>query len=125
MSQTIGESREAWGIDVCEKAADIANNCKASDRPFYIVYCCKEDKPQSEKIGKAVFKQSFNMYKEKPPAILGILVWYVDINGELLFQPDLSAPYDVPLDERLLSDKSSDVSERVASQGEKLKVLVS
>lgn len=125
MSQTIGESREAWGLDVWNKAGDIANNVKASDRPFYIVYCCKEDKAQSEHVGKAVFKQAYKMYKEKPPAILGILVWYVDETGDLLFQPDLSAPFDVPLDERLLSDKASDVSDRVATQGQKLKVLVS
>jgi hypothetical protein len=125
MVQEIGESREAWGLDVWNKASDIANNVKASDRPFYIVYACKEDKAQSEHVGKAVFKQAFKMYKEKPPAILGILVWYVDEAGDLLFQPDLSAPFDVPLDERLLSDKSEDTSERLSAQGEKLKVLVS
>lgn len=80
----------------------------------------------SNKLGRVAFKQAFKAYYEKPPALLGILVWYYDpMSGAFDFKPELSAPHDVPLDERLLSDKASDVSGRVATQGEKLKVLVS
>lgn len=125
MTQEIGESREAWGKDVWDKASDIALNAKASDRPFYIVYACKEDKAMSNQLGKVAFKQAFNLYKQKPPLILGILTWYVDQTGELWFKPELSAPYDVPVDPNLLSDKTSEVFESVADQGEKLNVLVS
>ena len=126
MVQEIGESREAWGWDVMRKAEEFANNMKHEMRPFYIVYACKEDRGMSNKIGRAAFKQAFKAYFDKPPAILGILVWKVShAASEFRFCPELSAPHDIPLDERLLSDKASDVSERVATQGEKLKVLVS
>jgi len=126
MAQEIGESREAWGLDVMKMAEDFASHMKNHQEPFYIVYACKEDKPASEKLGKTVFKQAFRAYHGRPPAILGILVWYVDHStGEFRFCPELSAPHDVPLDPHLLSDKASDASERVAAQGEKLNALVS
>jgi hypothetical protein len=65
-------------------------------------------------------------YFSKPPVILGILVWYVDNKlGLFEFRPELSAPPDVPLDPKLLSDKASDASARVSLQGEKLKAIVS
>ncbi len=124
--QEIGESREAWGWDVMRMAEKFANSMSHESRPFYIVYACKEDRGMSNKLGKGAFKQAFKAYYDKPPAILGILVWYVNNReSEFKFCPELSAPPDVPLDERLLSDKASDASERVANQGEKLKVLVS
>lgn len=126
MAQEIGESREAWGLDVMKMAENFANNMKHQRDPFYIVYACKEDKPASERLGKAVFKQAMKAYQGRPPAMLGILVWYVDHDaGVFKFCPELSAPPDVPLDQSLLSDKASDVSERVAAQGEKLNALVS
>lgn len=126
MAQEIGESREAWGWDVMKMAEDFANNMSKEMKPFYIVYACKEDRGLSNRLGRFSFKQAFKAYFDKPPAILGILVWYVNHTlGEFRFCPELSAPPDVPLDERLLSDKESDVSDRVASQGEKLNALVS
>jgi hypothetical protein len=124
--QEIGESRETWGWDVVRMAEDFANNMKNESRPFYIVYACKEDRGMSNKLGTPTFKQAFKAYFDRPPAILGILVWYVDHRkGEFRFIPELSAPPDVPLDPKLLSDKASDASERVSLQGEKLKALVS
>lgn len=126
MAQEIGESREAFGWDVMRMAEDFANKMSHETRPFYIVYACKEDRGMSNRLGRTAFKQAFKAYYDKPPAILGILVWYVNnLQSEFRFCPELSAPPDVPLDERLLSDKASDASERVASQGERLKVLVS
>lgn len=126
MAQEIGESREKWGWDVMNMAVDFAEKMKKEVRPFYIVYACKEDKPQSEKTGSFVFKQAFRAYYDRPPAILGILVWYVNHPlGEFRFIPELSAPPDVPLDPSLLSDKASDASASVMAQGEKLKALVS
>ena len=126
MAQEIGESREAWGWNVWRMAEDFANNMKSESRPFYIVYACKEDRGMSNKLGKSAFKQAIKAYYDKPPVMLGILVWYVNhATGEFKFVPELSAPPDVPLDPSLLSDKASDVSERVATQGEKLKAIVS
>ena len=126
MTQTIGEARESWGRDVMKMVESFAENMKHERDPFYVVYACKEDKGASNKLGRGAFKQAIRAYKSKPPAILGILVWYVNhSNGEFRFIPELSAPPDVPLDPSLLSDKASDASERVSVQGEKLKALVS
>ncbi len=103
MAQEIGESREAWGMDVWAKAEEFANNLKSDVRPFYIVYAAKEDKGQP-----GVFRQSFRFYRDRPPKIIGLLVWYVD-NAQGIFQfvPELSIPPDVPLDQQLLSTDSN------------------
>ena len=121
MVQEMGESREAWGWDVMKMAEDFANKMKRETKPFYIVYACKEDRNKP-----GVFRQAMKAYYAKPPAMLGILVWYVNHPmGEFRFIPELSAPPDVPIDPSLLSDKASDASDRVMAQGEKLKALIS
>jgi len=107
-------------------AENFANHMSREMKPFYIVYACKEDRGMSNQLGRTAFKQAMKAYYDKPPAMLGILVWYVNHGkSEFRFCPELSAPPDVPLDERLLSDKASDASERVAAQGEKLNALIS
>lgn len=121
MAQEIGESREAWGLDVMKMAENFANKMQYEVRPFYIVYACKEDRNKP-----GVFRQAMKAYYSKPQAMLGILVWYVNHPmGEFRFMPELSAPPDIPIDPSLLSDKASDASDRVMRQGEKLKVLIS
>ncbi len=126
MAQEIGESREAWGRDVVKLVQDFANGMKSEVKPFYIVYACKEDRPASAKLGKTVFRQTMKAYYSRPPAMLGILVWFVNHPmGQFNFIPELSAPPDVPIDPSLLSDRPEDFSGRVAQQGAKLKVLVS
>ena len=121
MAQEISESITAWGTDVMKMAEEFAEKMKSEDRPFYIVYACKADTAK-----KGVFRQTMKAYYSKPPAILGILVWYVDHKeGKFEFVPELSAPPDVPLDPALLSDKASDASDRVMAQGKKLKALIS
>lgn len=126
MAQEIGESREAWGWDVMKMAEEFANSMSKEMKPFYIVYACKEDRGMSNRLGRTAFKQAMKAYFHKPAPMLGILVWYVDNRiSEFRFCPELSAPPDVPLDERLLSDKASDASDRVANQGERLNALVS
>lgn len=121
MSQEIGESREAWGRDVWNMASDFASNMKHEDRPFYIVYACKQD---STHLG--AFRQTMKAYYAKPPAMIGILVWYVDNKtGKFEFVPELSAPPDIPLDEKLLSTDSSDSFAEISNKASKLNVLVS
>jgi hypothetical protein len=121
MSQEIGESREQWGQAVWNMAEDFANNMKKESRPFYIVFAAKQDRHNPN-----AFRQTIKAYFAKPPAILGILVWYVDNpKGIFEFVPELSAPIDIPLDQSLLSDKASDASARVAEQGQKLHAIVS
>lgn len=126
MSQEIGETREKLGRDIWQMAEDFATKSKDDGRPYYIVYACKEDKAASVKMGRLVLRQTMKAYYQKPPAILGILVWYVDKKiGEFRFEPELSAPPDVPIDPNMLSTDKDDTSERVALQGEKLGALVS
>ena len=126
MAQEIGESREKWGSDVMKMAEDFANNMKSEVEPFYIVYACKYDAPNSKKYGKAIFKQAMKAYKEKPSAMLGILVWYVNhALSEFKFCPELSAPPDVPVDPNLLSEKASDALPTVMAKGKAMNVLLS
>lgn len=121
MAQEIGEARETWGRDVWLMAEDFANNMKSEDRPFYIVYAAKPHRTEH-----GVFLQTMKAYYQRPTPMLGILVWYVDnASGRFEFLPELSAPYDIPLDDALLSTADGDSSSRVASQGQKLNALVS
>lgn len=121
MAQEIGESRDAWAVDVWHMAEELAANMKSEIKPFYIVYAAKQDRANAHK-----FRQTMKAYYHRPTALLGILVWYVDnAQGIFEFIPELSAPPDVPIDPRLLSDKASDASDRVAAQGNKLNVLLS
>lgn len=126
MVQEIGESREAWGRDVWAMAEDFANSMKSEVKPFYIVYSCKEDKGASERLGRAAFRQTIKAYYHRPEPMLGILTWFVNNpEGRFDFMPDLSAPFDIPLDPSLLSDKESDSFESVSEKGKQLNVLVS
>lgn len=126
MTQTIGESREAWGEAVWKMAENFANNMKKEVKPYYLVYAAKYDAPTSKRMGRGVYRQTMKAYYHRPQAMLGILVWYVNNPlGVFDFVPELSAPPDVPLDPSLLSDKSQDASTRVMEQGAKLHALVS
>jgi hypothetical protein len=119
--QTIGESREAWGRDVWAKAEQFANALKNDKKPFFIVYAAKQDKSRP-----GVFRQSFRSYRQKPPKIIGLLVWYVDnVKGIFKLVPDLSIPPDVPLDPSLLSTKSEDAFPELMEVGQEMGVLLS
>lgn len=121
MAQEIGESREAWGKDVCAKAEEIANSLKSDVKPFYIVFSAKEDRYKP-----GLFRQAFKCYRERPPKLIGILVWYVD-NGQGIFHivPELSIPPDVPLDPSLMSNDSRDAFSNIMEVGQKMGVLLS
>jgi hypothetical protein len=117
----IGEAREQWGRDIWKMAEDFANNMKKEEKPFYVVYCAKQDK-----YDERIFRQTIKAYYHRPAPMLGILVWYVDNNqGIFEFIPDLSAPPDVPINPNLLSNDSCDESARVAEQGKRLHALLS
>jgi hypothetical protein len=119
--QEIGESREAWGKDVWAKAEEMANNLKSDVKPFYIVFAAKQDKNKP-----GTFRQAFRLYRQRPPKIIGLLVWYVD-NAQGIFQfvPELSIPPDVPIDESLLSKSSKDASPELMEVGQKMGILLS
>ena len=121
MVQFLGESREAWGKDVWAKAEAFANDLKSDRQPFYIVFAAKQDKSQP-----GLFRQAFRFYRQKPPKVIGLLVWYVDhVNGVFKFMPDLSIPPDVPLDTNLMSHDTKDMSPALMEVGEKMGVLLS
>jgi hypothetical protein len=121
MAQEIGESREQWGWNVWHHAEDIANNLKSEQKPFYIVFAAKQDKSKP-----GTFRQGFRMYRDRPPKLIGILVWYVDhTKGVFELVPDLSIPPDVPIDEALLSKDSKDSYAAISEVGQKMGVILS
>lgn len=121
MAQEIGESREKWGQDVWKMASDFAENLKKEDRPFYIVYAAKPDKTLP-----GTFRQTIKAYYQKPPTLLGILVWYVhNPKGIFEFRHELSSPPDMPVPQELLGTKKEDLLPRVAERGRQLNVVLS
>jgi hypothetical protein len=121
MSVEIGEAREKWSADVIELVTEFAHKMKHVKEPFYIVFHAKADKGYEN-----TFRQTIKAYYERPPFVLGLLVWYVDHKkSEISFVPELSSPPDVPLDPNLLSDKAEDAFSRVMAQGDKAKILLS
>ena len=121
MAVEIGEARESWGMNVWARAEDIANNLKNDRAPFYIVFAAKEDRSKP-----GTFNQGFRMYRDRPPQLIGVLVWYVD-NAQGIFElvPELSIPPDVPIDPALLSTKSQDASQAIMEVGQSMGVLLS
>lgn len=118
--QEIGESRDAWGRDVWNKAEEFANGLKSDKKPFYIVYAAKQDKAKPNQ-----FRQAFRFYRQRPPKIIGLLVWYVNhLEGSFKFVPELSIPPDVPLDPALLSTDSKDQNPSIMKKGEEMKILL-
>jgi hypothetical protein len=121
MAVEIGEAREAWGMNVLNLVTDFAEQMKHVREPFYIVFHAKQDRNNPN-----TFRQAIRAYYEKPPFLLGLLVWYVDHRkSEIRFVPELSSPPDVPIDPSLLSDKAEDAFTRVMETGQKAKILLS
>jgi hypothetical protein len=129
--QELGETREALSLQCWELVSTFANKMKHEKKPFYIVYAAKSDPAlQGALVNDTVaiggLRQTVKAYYSRPPALLGILVWYVDNNlGIFDFLPELSSPPDVPINQSMLSDKSEDQLTGIMEKGKKMKVLVS
>ncbi len=131
MVQELGETREALSLQCWELVSKFAEGMKREKKPFYIVYAAKQDPGLkganingTTAIGGIV--QTVKAYYNRPPALLGILVWYVDNNlGIMDFIPELSSPPDIPLNPSMLSAKSEDQLISVMEKGKKMNVLVS
>lgn len=120
MPVEIGEAREALGRDVWQMAEDFASNLKSDKKPFYVVYAAKHDRHNP-----SVIRQSFRFYRQRPPKIIGLLVWYADHSkGIFRFVPELSIPPDVPIDPNLLSKDSKDELPSVMEKGQEMNVLL-
>lgn len=131
MPQEMGETRDALALDCWRKAESIAHERKNDVKPFYIIYAAKPDPALAGAnvrgtIASGGIRQCFRISYDRPPFVLGMLVWFVNNPmGVFEFVPSLSSPPDVPLDPSLLSDRSEDQSTRVMEQGQKRKILVS
>ena len=110
----LGEVRESMAWGCWNKAESIAKENSNETEPFYILYNAKPDPNLSGSVvrGKACnggIREHFQLVRERPPFILGVLVWYVDNQkGKFEFVPELSSPPDIPLDPSLLSTRSED-----------------
>lgn len=131
MSQELGETRDAMAMDCWHGAEKIAEERKHDKKPFYIIYAAKSDPALNGAVVKGLvacggIRQTYKLSYQRPPAILGQLVWFVNNPmGIFEFVPQLSFPYDVLLDPSLLSDRKEDQYERVMEKGKKMNVLVS
>jgi hypothetical protein len=131
MTQFLGETRDQMALDCWLGAEKIANERKTDVKPFYIIFAAKPDPHLAGSVinGLVAFggiRQTYKISYQKPPAILGQLVWFVN-NPMGIFQlvPELSCPYDVPLDPQYLSDRKEDQATSVMEQGQKMNVLLS
>lgn len=131
MVQQLGETRDALALATWAKAEQIAQDCKFEVKPFYIVYCAKPDPGLTGAIVNGLFasgglREAWRCVYHRPQLILGQLCWYVDNSlGMFEFMPELSAPPDVPLDPRLLSDRREDQFYGLMDKGKEMNVLVS
>ena len=131
MTQQLGETRDALSLQCWELVSAFANNMRKEKRPFYIVYAAKSDPALTgalvnDTVAIGGLRQTVKAYYNRPAALLGILVWYVDNNlGIFDFVPELSSPPDVPINPSMLSDKSEDQFSSVMQKGKDMKVLVS
>lgn len=119
--QELGETRDQMARGAVKYVEDFISKMKFDRQPFYVVYCARPNY-----LNPGEIRQTVKAYREKPPSLIGVLVWYVDNTlGLVEFRPELSAPWDVPTHESLLSDKSEDKFERVMERGQDLNILVS
>lgn len=131
MVQEMGETRDALAMATWIKAEKIAHDHAKEKKPFYIVYAAKPDPGLAGAVVDGIvaaggIRESFRLTHNRPQAILGQLVWFVNnAMGEFQFLPDLSFPPDIPLDPYLLSDRSEDQLYSIMDKGKQMKVLVS
>lgn len=114
----MGEMRSAMAQGCVDYVHDFVHNMRHIKEPFYVVYHAAVDHLNPNRINQTV-----KAYHAKPPAVLGILVWYVDNSlGICDFRPDLSAPPDVPVHPSFLSEDPKDLIVGVAERGKQTKL---
>ena len=116
MTERLGEVRDQMAADCWAIAEGIASDRAHDPKPFYIIYSAKVDPALAgaDAWGKHVaggIRQSFRLSYDRPPFVLGLLVWFVNAPlGIFEFVSELSSPPDIPIDPSLLSTKSYDQS---------------
>lgn len=116
MKLEMHELRENMAQDCWAIAEGIASDRRHDPKPFYIMYSAKVDPALAgaDAWGKRVeggIRQSYRLSYDKPPFVLGMLVWFVNNPlGVFEFVSELSSPPDIPIDPSLLSTDSYDKS---------------
>lgn len=117
----IGDFRESLAMECMERVEEYANKIPSSDCPCYLVVAAKPDRFNQGRINATM-----QHYKERPTPLLGILVWYIDKEkGICDLIPELSLPYDIPVNPKDLSTSSSDSFSRISEVGQKMGVILS
>lgn len=117
----MGDVREDMARGCMNYVEDFVNGMKHIQEPFYVVYHANTDRFNPKRINQTV-----KAYHQKPPAILGILVWYIDNpKGIFEFRADLSAPHDVPLNPKTLSENPKDLVGNLVNRAKQLPILLS
>jgi hypothetical protein len=126
MSEQLGPIRDQMAFDCMAIAEGIAEDRSHDPKPFYIIYSAKVDPALAgaDAWGKHVaggIRQAYRLSYDRPPFVLGMLVWYVNAPlGIFQFVPELSSPPDIPIDPSLLSTRSEDFSYALAGKAKEM-----
>jgi len=113
--QQMGETRDPMARDCVQDALRLANLYEHVGEDFWI---CFASKPHTQKKNALVHGWEV-VFKRPAIPVPGMLVWHVDQKKKQMnLDTKLSMPYDIPLEEELLSTKGEDV---VATLGETAK----
>ncbi len=130
MTELLGEVRDAMAMDVWKQAENIALLNKHIVKPFYILYTAKVDPALAGakvrgKHSDGGIRQAFRISYDRPPFVLGMLVWFVNNPcGVFEFVTQLSSPPDIPLDPSMLSDKSEDKSTQLMDKAKDMNKFI-
>lgn len=111
----MGETREPMARDCVQDALKIANLYEHLDVDFWVCFAAKPHTQHSTAIvcGWEV------IFNKPAKAIPGVLIWHVDHKTKsMTLDTSLSLPYDIPLDERELSESSKDVTPTLGKAAE-------
>lgn len=104
--QEMGETREPMAFDCWQDAQKIANTYSAAfKRDFWVLFAAK---PHTQNNNALVM--GWEVIAKRPPAgMVGVMVFHwSEQDKKLTVETDLSLPYDVPLSDMELSNKSED-----------------
>ncbi len=111
----MGDVRESMAQGCMDYVHDFVHKMSHIKEPFYVVYYATVDRLTPNKINQTV-----KAYHQKPPFMIGVLVWYVNNRlGICDLVPELSSPPDYPIDPKFLSDDPKDLIVSVAQQGKR------
>ncbi|MCE5294085.1 MAG: hypothetical protein LLF94_05670 [Chlamydiales bacterium] len=104
--QEMGETREPMAFDCWTDAQKLAElYSKSLNHDFWVLYAAKPH----VKDPNAIVAGWEIIAKRPPAAMVGVLVFkWCNQSKRLMVEPDLCLPYDIPISETELSNKSKD-----------------